>query len=207
MLVEIILIILAGAVAAMATTIGEIAVLTMFYLSAPEGPEGRRKRRAIDTGYILGSAVGLLISAAVAVILIQLPLEKILPWLGVIPVVIGLYYIFRPVADRGIYKAGKIMDKARSKLTSLALFTMVSLAMCIDDLGVFVPLLAVMEPVEMLVIVIIAILNFFFIVILSRRISNIASIKGHIDTLQQRVVPILFILIGIYIYVKGTSGL
>ncbi|HKM09149.1 MAG TPA: cadmium resistance transporter [Candidatus Methanomethylophilaceae archaeon] len=207
MVVDIILILLAGAVAAMATTIGEIAVLTMFYLSAPEGQEGRKKRRTIDTGYILGSIIGLLVSLVVAVILIQLPIERFLPWLGAIPIVIGLYYIFRPVADRGIYKAGKVMDKARSKLASLALYTIVTLALCMDDLGVFVPLLAVMEPLEMLAIVLVAIANLLFIVLLSRRISNIASIKGHIDTLQQRVVPLLFILIGIYIYMKGVSGL
>ncbi len=202
-MMEILAIIALGVAAAVATTIGEFAVLTMFYISAPEGPQGRTKRKIIDTGYFIGSGLGILLSAIIALALKEFVSLNYLCWLGVIPVAVGIYYLLRPVADREICKAGFIMNTARTKLTSLGLYTVMALALSLDDLSIYIPLLSVSDPLEMALILIIAVANIAIMIIASRHISNISSVKCHIDKIQRWLAPALFILIGIYVLARG----
>ena len=95
------------------------------------------------------------------------------------------------------------MNTARTKLTSLGLYTVVALALSLDDLGVYIPLLSVSDPFEIALILIIAVANIAIMIISSRYTSNISSIKCHIDKIQRWMAPTLFILIGIYVLARG----
>lgn len=193
-----------GLAAAVATTIGEIAVLTMFYISAPEGPEGKTKRRIIDMGYFIGSGLGILLSAVVALGFRHLIPFDYLCWLGVVPIAVGIFYLLRPVADREICKAGTVMDKLRTMLTPLGLYTMLAMVLALDDLTVYIPLLSVVSPSGMAVILIIAVVNIAIMIVGSRYIRNIASVKCHIDRIQRWLAPALFILIGVFVLAHGS---
>ena len=193
-----------GIVAAVATTIGEIAVLTMFYISTPEGPEGRTKRRIIDTGYFIGSGLGILVSAAVALGFRHFVPFEYLCWLGIVPIAMGIHYLLRPVADREICKAGTLVDKMRSVLTPLGLYTMLAMVLTLDDLTVYIPLLSVISQTEMVLVLIIAVANIALMVSASRYIRNITSIKCHIDRIQRWLAPMLFILIGVFVLAQGS---
>ena len=197
-------IIAVGLAAAVATTIGEIAVLTMFYISAPEGPEGKTKRKIIDLGYFIGSGLGILLSVVVALGFRHLIPFEYLCWLGAIPIAVGIFYLLRPVADREICKAGTVMDKLRTVLTPLGLYTMLAMVLALDDLTVYIPLLSVIGPVEMAAVLIIAVANIAVMIIGSRYIRNIASIKCHIDRIQRWLAPALFILIGLFVLAQGS---
>ncbi len=201
--IEMSAIIALGITAAVATTIGEIAVLTMFYISSPEGPEGRTKRRIIDMGYFLGSGLGILLSAVIALSLRHFVSLDYLYWLGAVPVAVGVYYLLRPVADREMCKAGTLMGKARCRLSPLGLYTVLAMALAVDDLSVYVPLLSVLGPAEMAVILIIAVANIAIMILGSRYIRNISSIKCHIDKIQRWLAPVLFILVGVFVLAQG----
>lgn len=193
-----------GIFAAVATTIGEIAVLSMFHMSAPEGSEGRSKRKKIHLGYFIGSGLGLLASVTIALVFRHFILFEHLCWLGIVPVAIGIYYLAFPVADREIVKTGTIMDKARTVLPSFGLYLVVAMALSIDDLGIFIPLLSVINPTGMILVAVIALANIAIIMIGSWHISNITSVKYYIDIIQRWLAPTLFIIIGVFVLAQGT---
>ena len=83
---------------------------------------------------------------------------------------------------------------------------MIALALSFDDFGVYIPLLAMMEIQEILIIIFAAIVNIILVIYVSQRISNIAFIKHYLDQVSRWLIPIVFISIGLFVIISGYTA-
>lgn len=195
-----------GFVVALATNVDKVVVFSMFHSSVPRGLDGRYRRRIINLGCFIGSCFGLLIYASVILGIIQLPIQEYLFWLGLIPISMGAYFLIRP-GDNEIQTAGSTIGKTSSSLTPLIQYIVIALVLSIDDLGVYIPLVAEMGASEILIIMFVAIVNIILVIYVSQRISNISVIKRYLDKVGRWLIPFIFILIGSFILISGYMGL
>lgn len=195
-----------GIVTAVATSLDEIVILVMFQGSASAGPDGRRRRKTIGLGYFIGSCLGVLIAVSIAIGLVQSPIQEYIFWLGLIPILMGLYSLIHPKDDNGLQVAGSLISKTRSSLTPVVQYIVIALALSFDDFGVYIPLLAMMEIQEILIIIFAAIVNIILVIYVSQRISNIAFIKHYLDQVSRWLIPIVFISIGLFVIISGYTA-
>ncbi len=196
-----------GIVTAIATSLDEIIVLAMFHGSVAPGPEGRHRRRIIGLGYFLGSLFGVFIFAGIAVGLVQFPVQRYIFWLGLIPILMGIYSLIHTKDDSELQTAGSIIGRTRGSLAPLAQYIIIALVLSFDDFGVYIPLLAVMRTQEILMIIFAAVINVILVIYVSQRISNLAVVKRYLDKVAQWLIPVIFILIGLFVIINGYTAL
>jgi cadmium resistance protein CadD (predicted permease) len=190
-----------------ATSLDEVVLLAMFYGTAPAGTAGSDKRRAIGTGYITGSILAVMISATVALGLVQIPNNRILSWIGLIPLAMGIYALARPRgAKEELEVAGAVSAHTKGFGPAIQ-FAVLALVLSLDDFGVYIPLLAGMELGEALIMIVVAMVCIFGIALTGSRISSLSSVKNTLDKTERWLVPVLFMAIGAYTVIEGQIGL
>ncbi|MGE4212542.1 MAG: cadmium resistance transporter [Candidatus Methanomethylophilaceae archaeon] len=189
-----------------ATSLDEVVLLAMFYGTAPAGKAGSERRRAIGTGYIAGSILAVMISATVALGLVHIPNDRMLSWIGLIPLAMGIYALVRPKgAKEELEVAGTVAAHTKG-FGPATQFAVLALILSFDDFGVYIPLLTGMELGEAMIMIIVAIVCIFGIAMAGKHISNVPSVKSILDRAERWLVPVLFIAIGAYTVIEGQIG-
>ena len=186
-----------------ATSLDEVVLLAMFYGTVPSGRAGSDRRRAIGTGYITGSILAVMISATVALGLVQIPNNRLISWIGIIPLVMGIYALARPNGEEEELEVAGTVAVHTKGFGPAMQFAVLS----IDDFGVYIPLLAGMELGEALIMIAVAITCIFGIALAGRRISKVSSVKNILEKAERWLVPVFFIVIGAYTVIEGQTGL
>ncbi|MEA4977554.1 MAG: cadmium resistance transporter [Methanomassiliicoccaceae archaeon] len=190
-----------------ATSLDEVILLAMFYGTVPADPYGTDRRRAIGRGYIVGSILAIMISATVSLGLVQIPDHSLLSWIGLIPIIMGVYSLIRPKGQKDELEVAGTVAEHTSGLAPTLQFVILALVLSVDDFGVYIPLLTSMVLGEALIMIITAIICVFIIAMIGRRISDISSVKRILDKVERWLVPVLFIAIGAYTVLDGQIGL
>jgi cadmium resistance protein CadD (predicted permease) len=190
-----------------ATSLDEVVLLAMFYGTVPSGRAGSDRRRAIGTGYITGSILAVMISATVALGLVQIPNNQLLSWIGIIPLIMGIYALARPNGEKEELEVAGTVAVHTKGFGPAMQFAVLALVLSIDDFGVYIPLLAGMELGEALIMIAVAITCIFGIALAGRRISKVSSVKNIVEKAERWLVPVFFIVIGAYTVIEGQTGL
>ncbi len=181
-------------IAALASYIGtnldDLLVLTFLYSRATTG----RSRMQILLGKYLGITALVLISILGAQGVGLLP-KRITGLLGIVPILLGLRTLL-------IRKTGE--DGEAGQEGSLLLGTAaVTVANGADNVGVYVPLFAGYSLAEMLTVFAVFSVMTALWCLLGRNLSMLPFIKKRIEKHGRILVPLIYVALGIYIFIKS----
>ena len=182
------------------TNIDDIFINTLFFTQA----HNRCDIRAVVIGKYLGIGGLVLLSLAGAFGLKFIP-QLYIGFLGVIPIVLGikewlsyLKYRNKPDAEDNEVES----DVSKGLVLNVVLVTMANGA---DNIGVYVPLFAGYTVMQMFVVVVIFALMIALWCGLSKKLSDLPVLRAFLLEYKHVMVPVVFIILGIYIFIK--SGL
>ena len=167
------------------TNVDDLLVLTVLFLSGRR--TGRPRRWQIVAGQYAGIAALVGASALVAAGLLLVP-DRWTGLLGLLPIALGV---------RALFRHGE--EAQRSPVTGAAGVAVLTIANGADNIAVYVPVLRVLGPAEAAVMLVV------FAVLVAVWCAVAAWLGGHprvvrlIDRAGHRLVPIVFIGIGLVI--------
>lgn len=165
------------------------------------------KRQAIERGYIIGSLLSITIYSTVALGLIQIPNHRLLSWMGAIPIALGIYALIRPKGVDAELEVAANISTRMSGFSPMLQFTVLAIVLSIDDFGVYIPLLTSMELGEIFIMIAVAVIGLIGIIAAGKKISDTSSVKKMLDKVERWLVPVLFIVIGLYTLINGQFDL
>ncbi len=180
-----------------ATNIDDIIVLSLFYA---RGAGRRGTTAAILAGQYLG--FGAILAAAVLVALSArtfLP-EGVIPYFGLIPLVLGLLAAWRAWRhDDDDDDEGKVSGKSVSALTVAA----VTFANGGDNIGVYVPVFATVGPAGIVAYCVVFLALVAVLVVAARFVATRKTIAEFLERWEHVLFPLVLIGLGIVILVEG----
>lgn len=209
------------------TNIDDIFILMLFFSQVGK----QLKKSQIIIGQYLGITILLFISIMGSIGLNLIP-QKYTGLLGIIPILLGIKEWVKYRKDKKdvhsvneaipellnetVTIAGTDNSQIRavknknikiilSKLIHPAILNvlLVTIANGADNIGVYIPLFTTLNSLELIVTVVI----FFLLVgvwcFVGERLTNVPSIKNKIHKYKNIIVPVVFIVIGIFIIVKS----
>ncbi|MBQ8356169.1 MAG: cadmium resistance transporter [Clostridia bacterium] len=177
------------------TNIDDLFVLMLLFA----GAEYKKEKIALLIGRYLGTALILAISLLGAFGLSFLP-EGYLGWLGLIPLLLGIKEGIFYLRSRGKEEDDAPTVRSGSHLWAAALVTVSGGA---DNIGVYIPLFTGYEPWELTVFAtVFAVLTALFCLFADGLVS-LPRIKGLLQRHKGILVPVVYILLGVYILLEG----
>lgn len=193
--------IITGVVSFISSDLDDIVVLTLLFTQ-----EEKYKKYQIVLGQLLG--IG---SLVVFSLLIDYGLSflttRLLRWLGLLPICLGikywLDYYFRSKTDNNnLPKSIKYNRSTVIKILSICLLTISNGA---DNIGIYVPLFSQYNQAETgLTIVVYAMMTLIWCFI-GYKLANLPVLKGRIKEYRKWLIPLVFIVLGIYILIKNNA--
>ncbi|TYP87449.1 cadmium resistance transporter [Blastococcus xanthinilyticus] len=181
----------------LATNIDDIIVLSLFYA---RGAGRRGTTAAILAGQYLG--FGAILAAAVLVALgarTFLP-EGVIPYFGLIPLVLGLLAAWRAWRhDDDDDDEGKVSGKSVSALTVAA----VTFANGGDNIGVYVPVFATVGPAGVVAYCVVFLALVAVLVVAARFVATRKTVAEFLERWEHVLFPLVLIGLGIVILVEG----
>jgi len=170
-----------SAVAFLSTNIDDIFLLTLLFSA------GNMRKSNIYIGHFLGIMILSIISCLGAYGLTAL-FEKYVFMLGLVPIFLGIKAIFDRDDDENISIGGSIL--------SVILLTVLSGG---DNIGVYIPIFARMNVVHFITaLAIFGIMSVMWCFI-AQRLSVLPALRRFIEKYKRVIVPVIFILLGIFI--------
>ncbi|EXJ24391.1 Cadmium resistance protein [Alkalibacterium sp. AK22] len=176
------------------TSIDHIIVLILLFSQTQH-----RKRDDLEVvgGVFAGFTLIILISL-LARFGLQFVRQDWLGWLGLIPILLGVRVLFRPVDDE---------TKAEEKITStyarhpsqFGTVFFLMLAFGGDNLGVYIPLFASVSGRQLVLILLVYYSLSAVMLVAAYRISEVKQINRFIERYERWIVALVFILLGLYI--------
>lgn len=168
------------------TNLDDLFILMLLFSQA----RTTKDRQIILFGQYLGAAILIAASILIAFGAGFLP-GQYLHWLGFVPIALGI----RVWCSRE-------KEEHRNDSIGLASVVLLCLANGGDNIGIFAPLFAGGTPVQLAVFAVIYAVMLAFWCQLSRKMLTIPALGHQMRTYKDILVPIVFILLGIYILVK-----
>ena len=168
-----------------ATNIDDAFLLTLFFAR-------RIPARRVVAGQYLGFAILISVSLAGALVAFAIP-HRWIRLLGLVPLALGIGHLFnlhRPNAERQNTSFGML---------SIALLTVSNGA---DNVGVYVPFFVVGRAHLRLILIVYAVLVGVWCRV-GRWLGTRSLVLRQVDRWAERVVPVVFILLGTYILSSG----
>ena len=184
----------------LATSIDEIPILFMLYMST----EHKGKGKTITLSYFLGTFLLVFIGLLGSWGLILIPMKWVIGLIGIIPIIMGIKIFFDDDDDEE--KAVAVSKKFNSLWLQVLIIT---LAMGVDDLGVYIPLFTTLDGSEILQMLIVFAVSTAILCLISYRLTRIDKLVHFIEKGERFIVGIIFIAIGIMVMIEcGTfSGI
>ncbi|ANZ61208.1 hypothetical protein AYR62_10120 [Secundilactobacillus paracollinoides] len=193
--------IITGVVSFISSDLDDIVVLTLLFTQ-----EEKYKHYQIVLGQLLG--IG---SLVVFSLLIDYGLSflttGLLKWLGLLPICLGIkywfdYYYRSKTDNSNLPKAIKYNQFAIIKILSICLLTISNGA---DNIGIYVPLFSQYNDGETwLTIAVYAVMTLIWCFI-GYKLANLPVLKKRIEHYRKWVIPLIFIVLGVYILIKNNA--
>ena len=201
--------IISSVISFVSTNIDDILILMVLFSKA----DSREKRKHVFIGQYIGIGFLVLISilGALGLSIVQ---EKYIGFLGLVPMFMGIKELYE-------YKKGKEDDieivetddevKGASALNFIKKYIpsdvvkvfMISIANGADNIGIYIPMFRVMTTMELVVTIIIFILMIYIWCIVAIKLVNYPLIKRNLEKYKDILVPVVFIIIGVFIFVES----
>lgn len=158
------------------------------------------KKHHIIIGQYLGITTLMIISTMGSIGLNLIP-QQYIGLLGVIPIFLGIKEWFK-------YRKDKKDDSDLVKLSKLIYSDIISVSLVTiangaDNIGVYIPLFTTLNSYELIVTIVIFLSLTALWCFVAERLTNIPGTKHGIQKYKNIIVPVVFIVIGIFIIVEG----
>lgn len=204
-------VVLTALVSFISTNIDDIFILMLFFSQVGD----KLKKSHIIIGQYLGIITLIVVSILGSIGLNLIP-QQYMGLLGIIPIFLGVkeWINYRKSKKDSIdslndveinnliVEEDMIGDLINPAIINVFLVTISNGA---DNIGVYIPLFTSMDLFELIITVIIFLVLIGVWCLVGERLANIPTIKKTIESYKNILVPIVFIVIGIYIIV--TNGL
>ncbi|KEK14070.1 cadmium transporter [Limosilactobacillus reuteri] len=192
--------IIAGVVTYWSTAIDLLIILMLFFAKVKD----KKGVRDIYIGQFLGSGLLILVSLFFAVILHYVPDKRLLGFLGIIPVFLGIKALILGDSDGEKMANEKLKDTNQNNLIKTLIF--ITIVSCgADNVGLFVPYFISLALPKLLITLIVFLIMIFLLVFIAQKSVSIPTVGTVLEKYSRWFIGIVYIFIGGSILIENGS--
>lgn len=192
--------IIAGVVTYWSTAIDLLIILMLFFAKVKD----KKGVRDIYIGQFLGSGLLILVSLFFAVILHYVPDKRLLGFLGIIPVFLGIKALILGDSDGEKMANEKLKDTNQNNLIKTLIF--ITIVSCgADNVGLFVPYFISLALPKLLITLIVFLIMIFLLVFIAQKSVSIPTVGTVLEKYSRWFIGIVYIFIGGSVLVENGS--
>ena len=192
--------IIAGVVTYWSTAIDLLIILMLFFAKVKD----KKGVRDIYIGQFLGSGLLILVSLFFAVILHYVPDKRLLGFLGIIPVFLGIKALILGDSDGEKMANEKLKDTNQNNLIKTLIF--ITIVSCgADNVGLFVPYFISLALPNLLITLIVFLIMIFLLVFIAQKSVSIPTVGTVLEKYSRWFIGIVYIFIGGSVLIENGS--
>ena len=192
--------IIAGVVTYWSTDIDLLIILMLFFAKIKD----KKGVRDIYIGQFLGSGLLILVSLFFAVILHYVPDKRLLGFLGIIPVFLGIKALILGDSDGEKMANEKLKDTNQNNLIKTLIF--ITIVSCgADNVGLFVPYFISLALPKLLITLIVFLIMIFLLVFIAQKSVSIPTVGTVLEKYSRWFIGIVYIFIGGSVLIENGS--
>ena len=192
--------IIAGVVTYWSTAIDLLIILMLFFAKVKD----KKGVRDIYIGQFLGSGLLILVSLFFAVILHYVPDKRLLGFLGIIPVFLGIKALILGDSDGEKMANEKLKDTNQNNLIKTLIF--ITIVSCgADNVGLFVPYFISLALPKLLITLIVFLIMIFLLVFIAQKSVRIPTVGTVLEKYSRWFIGIVYIFIGGSVLIENGS--
>ena len=192
--------IIAGVVTYWSTAIDLLIILMLFFAKVKD----KKGVRDIYIGQFLGSGLLILVSLFFAVILHYVPDKRLLGFLGIIPVFLGIKALILGDSDGEKMTNEKLKDTNQNDLIKTLIF--ITIVSCgADNVGLFVPYFISLALPKLLITLIVFLIMIFLLVFIAQKSVSIPTVGTVLEKYSRWFIGIVYIFIGGSVLIENGS--
>ncbi|OTA52048.1 CadD family cadmium resistance transporter [Limosilactobacillus reuteri] len=191
---------MAGVVTYWSTAIDLLIILMLFFAKVKD----KKGVRDIYIGQFLGSGLLILVSLFFAVILHYVPDKRLLGFLGIIPVFLGIKALILGDSDGEKMANEKLKDTNQNNLIKTLIF--ITIVSCgADNVGLFVPYFISLALPKLLITLIVFLIMIFLLVFIAQKSVSIPTVGTVLEKYSRWFIGIVYIFIGGSVLIENGS--
>ena len=182
------------------TSIDYLIILIILFAQLSQS----KQKWHINAGQYLGTGLLVGTSLVAAYVVNFVPEEWMVGLLGLIPIYLGIRFA---IVGEGEEEEEEIIERLEQSKSNQLFWTVTLLTIASggDNLGIYIPYFASLDWSQTLVALLVFAIGIIIFCELSRVLSSIPLISETIEKYERIIVPLVFILLGLYImYENGT---
>lgn len=192
--------IIAGVVTYWSTAIDLLIILMLFFAKVKD----KKGVRDIYIGQFLGSGLLILVSLFFAVILHYVPDKRLLGFLGIIPVFLGIKALILGDSEGEKMANEKLKDTNQNNLIKTLIF--ITIVSCgADNVGLFVPYFISLALPKLLITLIVFLIMIFLLVFIAQKSVSIPTVGTVLEKYSRWFIGIVYIFIGGSVLIENGS--
>lgn len=192
--------IIAGVVTYWSTAIDLLIILMLFFAKVKD----KKGVRDIYIGQFLGPGLLILVSLFFAVILHYVPDKRLLGFLGIIPVFLGIKALILGDSDGEKMANEKLKDTNQNNLIKTLIF--ITIVSCgADNVGLFVPYFISLALPKLLITLIVFLIMIFLLVFIAQKSVSIPTVGTVLEKYSRWFIGIVYIFIGGSVLIENGS--
>ena len=192
--------IIAGVVTYWSTAIDLLIILMLFFAKVKD----KKGVRDIYIGQFLGSGLLILVSLFFAVILHYVPDKRLLGFLGIIPVFLGIKALILGDSDGEKMANEKLKDTNQNNLIKTLIF--ITIVSCgADNVGLFVPYFISLALPKVLITLVVFLIMIFLLVFIAQKSVSIPTVGTVLEKYSRWFIGIVYIFIGGSVLIENGS--
>lgn len=192
--------IIAGVVTYWSTAIDLLIILMLFFAKVKD----KKGVRDIYIGQFLGSGLLILVSLFFAVILHYVPDKRLLGFLGIIPVFLGIKALILGDSDGEKMANEKLKDTNQNNLIKNLIF--ITIVSCgADNVGLFVPYFISLALPKLLITLVVFLIMIFLLVFIAQKSVSIPTVGTVLEKYSRWFIGIIYIFIGGSVLIENGS--
>ena len=192
--------IIAGVVTYWSTAIDLLIILMLFFAKVKD----KKGVRDIYIGQFLGSGLLILVSLFFAVILHYVPDKRLLGFLGIIPVFLGIKALILGDSDGEKMANEKLKDTNQNNLIKTLIF-ITNVSCGADNVGLFVPYFISLALPKLLITLLVFLIMIFLLVFIAQKSVSIPTVGTVLEKYSRWFIGIVYIFIGGSVLIENGS--
>ena len=182
------------------TAIDLLIILMLFFAKVKD----KKGVRDIYIGQFLGSGLLILVSLFFAVILHYVPDKRLLGFLGIIPVFLGIKALILGDSDGEKMANEKLKDTNQNNLIKTLIF--ITIVSCgADNVGLFVPYFISLALPKLLITLLVFLIMIFLLVFIAQKSVSIPTVGTVLEKYSRWFIGIVYIFIGGSVLIENGS--